>query len=295
MDNEDNVNKETATAGKVLALPCHKLIDHPLHMGYFSQPHLAELTRSIKENGLLEPILVYLQEDGQYCIIKGHNRVRAFRRLKRKKVLCYVYPCDHRTALIIYCTSHLLDRGLSVIEEGYMLVGLMKEGGFSMTEIGELWGRSKSWVSRRIKLIKALDPQIMQKLSQGDLKPRHAQELARLPQGNEQNRVLELVKQHNLNKDNAAKLIDWWLNAKEEERCRLEETGGDPLPEKEKPTPISLGEYVVKLLKQGTLIVDDLTVFLQKQDKPFGWWPKEQYQSFLAAVELFKEFIPEGR
>ena len=50
-----------------------------------------------------------------------------------------------------------------------------------MSEIGNLWGRSKSWVSRRIKLIKALDPQIKQELGQGDLRPRLAQELTRLP------------------------------------------------------------------------------------------------------------------
>jgi len=62
-----------------------------------------------------------------------------------------------------------------------MMKGLVKEAGFSLTEVGELWGHGKSWVSRRLKLLTGLDPQLKRELSEGQLKPRLAQELARLP------------------------------------------------------------------------------------------------------------------
>lgn len=293
MDSTPTTNKDSPPAGQVLALPCRKLVDNPLRMGYYSQTHLAGLTASIKENGLLEPILVQPQEDGHYCILSGHYRIRAVRRLKQPEILCRVCHFDQRTAMLIYCTQSLLTRAPSAIEEAYMMAALLKEG-FNMSKVGQLWGRSKSWVSRRIKLLNDLDPQLKEELGQGNLRPRLAQELARLPQGNEQARVLALIRQYHLNKANTAQLIDWWLSAEEDERCQLEETGGYPLPDLggKNIASQSPGTYVMDSLKRCTLIVDELTVFLAKQDKPFSWWPKSSYRSFLAAVDTLNMFCP---
>lgn len=296
MDTNPTTNKDSPPAGQVLALHCHKLVDNPLRMAYYSQTHLAGLTASIKENGLLEPILVHPKEDGQYCIISGHYRIRAVRRLKHQKILCRVCHFDQRTAMLIYCTQSLLTRAPSAIEEAYMMAALLKEG-FNMSKVGDLWGKSKSWVSRRIKLLNDLDPQLKGELGQGNLRPRLAQELTRLPRGNEQARVLALIRQYHLNKATTAQLVDWWLSATETERCRLEEIGGYPLPDSDEkaiasPSP---GTYTADSLKRCTLIVDDLTVFLAKQARPFSWWPKAQYRSFLAAVATLSGFGPEHR
>ncbi|MCL5780139.1 MAG: ParB/RepB/Spo0J family partition protein [Firmicutes bacterium] len=124
-------------------------MEHPLRLAFYSQIHLAGLTASIKENGHLEPILVQPLEDGRYQILNGHYR----RRLKQKEILSRVYPCDRRTALVIFCTSSLLTKSLSPLEEALMMSGLIKEAGFNLTQVGQLWAHSKSWVSRRLKLL----------------------------------------------------------------------------------------------------------------------------------------------
>jgi len=49
-----------------------------------------------------------------------------------------------------------------------MMQGLIKEGGFSLAEVGKLWGHSKSWVSRRLKLLTALDTSVKRALNEGD-------------------------------------------------------------------------------------------------------------------------------
>jgi len=296
MDNNPTTNKDSPPAGQVLALPCHKLVDNPLRMAYYSQTHLTGLTASIKENGLLEPIGVHPKEDGQYCIISGHYRVRAVRRLKQPQILCRICHFDRRTAMVVYCTQSLLTRAPSAIEEAYMMAALIKEG-FSMSKVGALWGKSKSWVSRRIKLLNDLDPQLKEELGQGHLRPRLAQELARLPRGNEQARVLALIRRYHLNKRDTAQLVDWWLSATETERYRLEEAGGYPLPDPGEKTIASPspGTYTADSLKRCTLIIDDLTVFLTRAPRPFSWWPRAQYLSFLAAVDTLSEFCPEKR
>ncbi len=297
MDNKLYPAKESPQEGRVLALPCHRLVEHPLRLAFYSQTHLIGLTASIKENGLLEPILVQPLEDGNYQILNGHYRVRAVRRLKQKEILSRVYPCDRRTALVIFCTSNLLTKSLSPLEEALMMSGLIKEAGFNLTQVGQLWGHSKSWVSRRLKLLTALDPQVKRELDQGNLRPRLAQELARLPQGNDQTRVLALIRRYRLTKDQTAQLIDWWQGASEERRCQLEEKGGFPLPPLtglESAKGLDPGRYAAELLQRCTLVLDELTVFLQRQKPPFKWWPHSHYHSFLRAVAAMADFVPEG-
>ena len=280
--------------GTVLALPCHKLVQHPLRLAYYNQTHLESLIASIKVSGLLEPILVQPLEDGHYQILNGHYRVQAVRRLRHKTILGHSYPCDQRSALIIFCTSNLLTKRLNALEEAMMMQGLVKEGGFSLSEVGELWGHSKSWVSRRLKLLTSLDSHVKRELDEGHLRPRLAQELARLPQGNDQTRVLALVKRYYLTKDQTADLIDWWQDAKEEERLQLEKKGGFPLPPQVRPKTryVDQGRYSAELLQRSTLSIDQLTVFLSQQQPPFRWWPHNDYQTLMKAVQVLTDFVP---
>ena len=294
MKEKDSTAQEPLYEGKVLALPCHKLVEHPLRPAYYNQTHLAGLTHSIKTSGLLEPILVQPLEDGNYQILNGHYRVRAVRQLRHKTILGHIYPCDRRSALVIFCTSNLLTKNLSALEEAMMMQGLIKEGGFSLAEVGELWGHSKSWVSRRLKLLTTLDTPVKRALAEGRLRPRLAQELARLPQGNDQTRVLALVKRYYLTKDQTARLIDWWQNATEEERRQLEEKGGFPLPPPVRSNTVYVdqGRYTAELLQRSTLSIDQLTVFLSQQHPPFRWWPHSAYQRFMQAVQSLTNFAP---
>jgi ParB family chromosome partitioning protein len=165
---------EIAPAGEceIINLPCHLLEDHPLRLSFYSQAHLEGLCQSIKINGLLEPVLAWAREDGKYQILSGHYRVRAVRRLRQPAIACRICSCDRHAALVIYCTANILTRELSALEEALILHTLLKDEGFTMEGAGRLWGRSKSWVSRRIKLLTALDPPIKKALLKGGLRPR---------------------------------------------------------------------------------------------------------------------------
>lgn len=281
----------------ILTLPCHLLEEHPLRLSFYSQAHLAGLTASIKENGLFEPVLVCPLDGGKYRILSGHYRVRAVRRLRQPEILCRVYNCDSRMELVIYCTSNLLTRGLSAIEEAFILATLVKDEGFTMESAGKLWGRSKSWVSRRIKLLTDLDPQIKKELGQGNLGPRLAQELARLPRGNQQERVLAIIRRFHLNKDEAAKLIDLWQGANEEERCYMEEAGlFRPPPHVKKEAQEGAGKeavFVMKSLNRCTIIINELITLLKQGEIMHQWWPAAQYYSFLESVDILTRLLPQ--
>jgi ParB family chromosome partitioning protein len=302
LNNIDSAQqKEPLKDTRFLALPCDKLSDNPLRLPYYNQSHLMGLSSSIGEMGLLEPVLVWEDGPGQYVILSGHYRVRAVRRLKKDTVDCQVVKCGRQTAHVVYCASNLLTRGLSAIEESHILSGLVTKEGLTMEEAGRLFGHGKSWVSRRIKLLHVLDPKLKAHLEQGILNPRVAQELTRLPQGNEQRKVFSLVRRYHLSKDETAILVDWWLNTPEEERKKVMGDGGLPLgllPDKmgrsAHPAPIAPEVHVSSLLGHCTRALIELVDFLKTQAPPFAWWPKACYRSFTAAADRLCHIVKPG-
>ena len=265
---------------EILYLPCAKLVDHPLRMGFYHESHIEELAASIREAGLLEPVVVCPDGDGEYRILSGHYRVRAVRRLRWKLILCRLVTCDSRTGAMIYCTSNLLTRGLNAIEEGYMIAHLISEEKFTLAEIGKLWGRSKSWVSRRLALLVHLEPKLKKELGAGTLNPRTAQELLRLPRGNDRERVLAIIHKEHLNKNEAADLVTWWKKATEEAKKAVEKNGYSRGKE---PAPLNPEQEVSRLVtlyfSQCSENLERIIEILRRQ-AGILWWPMESYQTF---------------
>ncbi len=277
----DQHTEDFKRTAEILYLPCAKLFDHPLHFDFYLQSHLEGLVTSIKEAGLIEPIVVSPAGE-DYTILSGHYRIRAVRRLKWKRVLCRVIRCDDRHAAIIYCTSNVLTRGFSAMEEAHMISGLVLEKRFTLTEIGKLWGRSKSWVSRRLSLVTRLDPKIKKEMEKGFLSPRLAQELARLPRGNDQARVLRRIQSEQLDKDAAAKLVSWWLTASEAKRQELMSKSG----------PDVLAKTVTKHLTDTRALMTRLISIVRGQDVT-PWWPHSAYHSFTKTIIELRDALRE--
>jgi ParB/RepB/Spo0J family partition protein len=294
MDPAADKTGDFRNTGEILYLPCSKLVDHPLHFEYYVQSHLEELVLSIREAGLLEPVVVRPLEDGTYRILSGHYRVRAVRRLRQKKVLCRVLKCDSRLSSVIYCTSNLLTRGLGAIEEAYMISGLVTREKFTLAEIGKMWGRSKSWVSRRLGLLTHLEPKVRKELTVGRLSPRMAQELMRLPRGNDQDKVLKIIRKHSMNKEEASRLVTWWLGADEIERGIAQEWG---FPQyKNVITEImdesTLTKSVAGYFSRCTAILDRL-IYIVKSRTVIKWWPMDSYSSFKDTGEYLERVLTE--
>jgi len=288
MEEEQRKGEKLPRHGNILALPCSELKDHPLRLSFYSQGHIEMLITSIRATGLLEPVLVWCSGDGSYIILSGHYRVRAVRRLRRSRIPCRVMECDRHTAHVIYCTSNLMTRGLSALEEAHIITGLIAQEGYTQEEAAKLWGRSKSWISRRIKLLTDLDPKIKQELEQGRLLPRLSQELSRLPQGNEQERVLSLMRRHHLNKDDAAALVDWWLSADSTARIQAEASKVLPIersavhPREREDTP---EEKCLSLIHRCTKLLKEVMEYLKEHSGELDLFTKPGYRMFLAAIE----------
>jgi len=279
-------------------LPVGSLYDHPLRGGFFDQAYLESLVESIRTNGLFEPVLVRPRDGFQreYEILAGHYRIRAVRQLRRPLIMGRVTVCDERTGRLIFCTSRMLAKGLTAIEEAILLKEMITSESLSLAAAGSLVGHGKSWVSRRLKLLAALEPELQAEVSRGLVAPRVALELTMLPRGNgDQARVLKMVKKHHLNKEEVHNVVSRWLRADEAEKARLESEFHQSGPAV-KSTPGDLSVRALEVTARQQLhsakeSIEELSELVRESLSPATvWWPARAWHRL---VVCFQDLVDE--
>lgn len=145
----------------------------------FVEQELADLAASIRESGLLQPIVVRPAPAGStasYELIAGERRWRAVTRLGWKEIPAIVKAADDRTLLVLALIENLQREQLSALEEaeGYKRLG--EEFELSHQQIAEYVGRDRSTVANALRLLQ-LPVSVRQYLSDGRLSAGHARAL----------------------------------------------------------------------------------------------------------------------
>lgn len=109
---------------------------------------------------------------GRYVLIDGYARVDVLRSLGRDTVEATAWPMGETEALI--ARFHLEGRARSTLEEAWLLDHLTVDGRLSLEELGQRLCRSKSWVSRRLGLHRAVTPEVRAKVAAGQIPPQAA-------------------------------------------------------------------------------------------------------------------------
>lgn len=155
----------------------------------FEEEGLEELTASIKEMGVLTPLLVRKQEDG-YQLVAGERRFRAAKRAGLKEVPVLIRELSDQEALEIALVENLQRRDLNVIEEAEGYQQLMED--FSMTQeaIAQRVGKGRATVANALRLL-SLAPAVRKQVSEGHLTAGHAKALLGLDIAEEQEQVAQ--------------------------------------------------------------------------------------------------------
>ncbi|MCY7347462.1 MAG: ParB/RepB/Spo0J family partition protein [Pyrinomonadaceae bacterium] len=135
--------------GKVI--PTNKIVPNP------EQPRteigdLTELTNSIKQNGVLEPLLVKPKDDGTWMIIAGERRWRAANLAGLSEVPCIEFDIDAKTIAEIALIENLQRKDLTVWEEADGLAFLSGRFGYTHEEIAQKIGKSRTTVTESMTL-----------------------------------------------------------------------------------------------------------------------------------------------
>lgn len=119
---------------------------------------LTELTNSIKQNGVLEPLLVKPQSDGTWMIIAGERRWRASNLAGLTEVPCIEFDIDEKTIAEIALIENLQRKDLTVWEEADGLAYLSERFGYTHEEIAKKIGKSRTTVTESMALAGLPEP-----------------------------------------------------------------------------------------------------------------------------------------
>ena len=143
-----------ATRAQIREVPVAKILPNPAQPRLsYEEDSLTELADSIREHGVLQPILVR-PVGGQYELIAGERRWRASRMAQRESIPAIVVEFDDETALEVSIIENLQREDVSPLEEASMF-RKMTDLGYSVRQLAQKIGKDKGYVENRMRLADA--------------------------------------------------------------------------------------------------------------------------------------------
>jgi ParB family chromosome partitioning protein len=168
-----------STSGKTertgeLFLPLDKIKANPNQpRKHFDERALEELSASIREHGVIEPIIVEEARDGSYLVVAGERRCRAAALAGLREVPALVRDYSEGKRLEISIIENIQRESLNPIEEAAAFRQLMQLSGISQDEAATKVGKSRSALANSLRLLKLPDP-VQEALKTGAITQGHA-------------------------------------------------------------------------------------------------------------------------
>ena len=147
---------------------------------HFDEEALTALAESIRELGLLQPVLVRDLGDGSFELIAGERRVRAARRVGLQEVPAVVRQSDDAASLAQAIVENVQRENLNPLEESAAYQQLIEDFGLTHDEVATRVGKSRATVTNVLRLLQ-LPPSIQRYVRDGQLRMGHARALLGTP------------------------------------------------------------------------------------------------------------------
>jgi len=182
LDSLFNANSEETLSTEVMLSQIEPNRDQPRKD--FDEQALNELAESIKEHGLLQPILVRSKPSGGYEIIAGERRWRASRIAGLRTVPVVIKEMDEKEAAEVALIENLQREDLNPVEEAMGYRSLMVSYGLTQEQVAERMGKSRSAVANALRLLD-LTPNETEALKAGKISAGHARALLGAEKGSD--------------------------------------------------------------------------------------------------------------
>jgi ParB family transcriptional regulator, chromosome partitioning protein len=157
----------------------------------FGEEDLNDLMESIREHGIIQPLIASRMGAGAYQLIAGERRWRAAKALKLKTVPVIVRDFDEQKKLEIALIENLQRKDLNAVETAIAYQKLMDEFNLDQKELARKVGKKQSTVANTLRILNTL-PEVQEAVKQGKVSEGHARVLAGLP-AEDQIEVLERI------------------------------------------------------------------------------------------------------
>jgi ParB family transcriptional regulator, chromosome partitioning protein len=179
-------------AKRVLEVEVHRLRPNPSQpRKVFAEEALDDLTRSIAERGVLQPILVRTADEG-FEIVAGERRWRASQRAGLQKVPVLVHEVSDTQMLEVALVENLQREDLNPVEEARAYRVLVEDLDLTQEEVAKRVGKERATVANALRLLH-LQPPALQALEEGLITPGHAKAILSHKKKEEQAGLLNAI------------------------------------------------------------------------------------------------------
>lgn len=173
----------------------------------FSKEALAGLSRSIRENGILQPISVRRVFASKFELVAGERRLRAAIMAGFKTVPCVILDCDETQAAIFALLENLQRANLNMFEEAEAMRNLIEIWGLTQESVAKKLGKKQSTIANKLRLLK-LDDKERALIKKANLSERHARAILKLESREQRKLMIKKIAERNLNVQDTEVLID---------------------------------------------------------------------------------------
>lgn len=184
--------RDLETKGSLKLIPVEEIRPSPNQPRFeIKEDSLAELASSIRQKGLLQPVIVRRKEWG-YELVAGERRFRASLMAGLKEIPAIIRDVDDKEALEIALIENLQREDLNPLEVATVYDRLVREFGYTHEELGRRLGVDRTSVTNYIRLLR-LPEDLKALIREGKLSSSHARTLLSLEDEKEQRRYAEFV------------------------------------------------------------------------------------------------------
>ena len=179
----------------------------------FDDEALNELASSIKENGVIQPIIVQRKGDG-YMIVTGERRWRAARIAELSVIPAIVRDLTNRQVMEQALIENIQREDLNPIEEATAMQELMDSYKLTQELLAKKLGKPRATIANTLRILK-LDESLQEFVSRGDLSEGHAKVLLSLKEKEDQRKVADVIMTRDLSVRQAEVLVKKYIEAQE--------------------------------------------------------------------------------
>ncbi|HDZ5086303.1 TPA: ParB/RepB/Spo0J family partition protein [Campylobacter jejuni] len=160
----------------------------------FDQEALDELANSIKEFGLIQPIIVFKKNDNKFILVAGERRLRAVKALGKKEILAFIADIDENKLRELALIENIQRENLNPIELANSYKDLMQVHEITQENLAELIHKSRTQITNTLRLLN-LDMRTQELIASGKISQGHAKVLVGLDQKDERMLVDSIIGQ----------------------------------------------------------------------------------------------------
>lgn len=187
-----------SSANEIAKIPVFNVVPNPNQpRRYFDKDNLQKLAQSIREHGIIQPIIVTKINDGKYELIAGERRLEAAKLAELKEIPAIIRLANDQQKLELALVENIQRHNLNAIEEAMAYKKLREEFSLTQEEIAQKTGKDRSTVANTIRLLE-LPVEIQRGIIEEKITPGHARAILSLENPEKQRALYELILKNNL-------------------------------------------------------------------------------------------------